>query len=168
MNLRAIAIVVGLIGCASSRAQIPVTLAPQIVTDSMEAIGSVADAGQPGTGVLRKLLIVPAGRSFRLTDLSLVTRRASTAPSPCIVEIFRGTEAMPTEAAWSRIKILDTETYDRSWNSPPTFGPGEVVWLRAYFDPFNTGLRLCVRATPNVEAEVVYAVRGYLTRTHGN
>ena len=168
MNFKAVAAVVVLIACASASAQIPVTIAPGIMADTMEAIGFIPDAGQPGTGVLRKLLTVPPGRTFRLTDLSLVTRRASTAPSPCIVEVMRGTDAGPTELAWSRVKILDVETYDRSWNSPPTFGPGEALWLRAYFDPFNTNLRLCVRADPNTEALVFYAVRGYVTRTNGH
>jgi hypothetical protein len=148
-------------------AQVPVTVAPGVMGDAWEAIGSVGDAGQPGTGVLRKLLVVPPGRSLRLTDLSLVTRRADSGPSPCIVELLRGTDAGPTAAAWSRVKINDRDSYDRSWHTAPSFGPGEAIWLRASFDPFNTGLRLCVRANPNTEAEVVYALRGYLVRSHG-
>lgn len=149
-------------------AQVPVTIAPGVMADPLEAIGSVGDGGQPGTGVLQKVLVVPAGRTFRLTDMSLVTRRADTGPSPCIIELHRGTEAGPTAVAWSRVKVLNTETYDRSWQTAPTFGPGEVVWLRVFFDPFNAGLRLCVRVNPNAEAEVGYAVRGYLARSHGH
>jgi hypothetical protein len=144
----------------SSSAQVPVVISPGIVGEPAEAIGLVTDANLPGTGALKKLFTVPAGRVFRLTDLSLTTRRADTGPSPCIVEILRGTEAGPTTLAWSRVKILDNETYDRSWQSPPTFAAGEVVWLRAFFDPFNTNLRLCVRANVNTESEIVYGLRG--------
>jgi len=137
---------------------------PSAVGEPVEAIGVVADGGLPGTGVNKKLLTVPPGQVFRLTDLSLVTRRADTGPSACIVEIHRGTESGPTSLAWTRVKLLNSETYDRTWQTAPSFGPGEVVWVKAFFDPFNTGLRICVRLIPNFEAEIHYALRGYLSR----
>jgi hypothetical protein len=150
-------------------AQVPVIVSPGIATDPLEAIGFVGDAGiQTALGAYKKLLTVPAGRTFRLTDLSLITRRANTSTQPCIVELWRGTDAAPTAAVWSRIKLTSLETYDRSWQTPPSFAAGEAVWIRAFFDPFNTGLRLCWRTDPNSEAEINYAVRGYLVRAHGN
>lgn len=144
----------------------PVVLTPEVASDPLEAMGYVNDAGvQTGLGVYQKVLTVPAGRSFRLTDLSLVTRRANTSTQPCLVEIWRGSDAAPTAQAWSRIKIVSMETYDRSWQTPLTFAAGETVWVKAYFDPFNIGLRICMRTDPNNFAEVGYALRGYLLQT---
>ena len=115
---------------------------------------------------MQRALTVPAGHTFRLSDLSLITRRANTNTQPCIVEIWRGTEAAPTAQAWSRIKISSDNTYDRSWQMPLTFAAGEAVWVKAFFDPFNLGLRICMRADPNAPAEVGYALRGYLLPSH--
>ncbi len=162
------ALVVGLVLATSfgAAAQVPVIISPGVAGDSMESIGAISDANLPGTGagVVKKLLTVPPNRTFRLTDLSLGTRFANTASNPCIVEVLRGTETGPTELAWSRVKLLSSSTYDRSWQSPPTFAAGEVVWLRAFFDPFNNGVRLCVRTDMNTQSSITYALRGYLTR----
>lgn len=156
----------GLVLAASfgAAAQVPVIIAPGIATDPMESIGSIADANLVGNAAIKKLLTVPANRTFRLTDLSLGTRFANTQSNPCIVEVLRGTETGPTALAWSRVKLQSTSTYDRSWQSPPIFAAGEVVWLRAFFDPFNLGARLCARTEMNTQSEVTYALRGYLTR----
>ncbi|HZA96859.1 MAG TPA: hypothetical protein VE421_12035 [Burkholderiaceae bacterium] len=156
----------GLVFAASfgAAAQVPVIISPGIAGDPMEAIGSIGDAGLPGTGALKKLLTVPANRIFRLTDLSLGTRFANTSANTCIVEVVRGTETGPTQLAWSRVKLSSGSTYDRSWHTPPTFAAGEVIWLRAFFDPFETGVRLCARTDVTRQSEVTYALRGYLTR----
>ena len=157
------------VSASCAQAQVPVVLAPGVVTEPLEAIGYVGDAGvQTGLGVYQKALTVPQGRVFRLTDLSLITRRASTSAQPCLVEVWRGTETTPSAQVWSRIKLVSNETYDRSWQTPPTFASGETVWVKAYFDPFNIGLRICMRTDPNSVAEIGYAIRGYLVRTHGN
>jgi hypothetical protein len=149
--------------------QVPVVLSPGVASDPIEAIGYVGDAGvQTGLGVYKKALTVPEGRSFRMTDLSLITRRANTNLQPCLAEIWRGTDTTPTSQVWSRIKFVSNETYDRSWQTAPTFAAGETVWVKAYFDPFNVGLRICMRTDPNVEAEIGYAIRGYLVRAHGH
>jgi hypothetical protein len=167
LNAVAVAAVLSFASCAAW-AQVPVVVAPGFATDPMEAIGSVGDANvQTGLGTYKKLLTVPAGRNFRLTDLSLVTRRANTSTQPCVVELYRGNDTAPTAPVWSRIKLTSLETYDRSWNTPPSFAAGESVWIRAFFDPFNAGLRLCSRVDINNESEILYAVRGYLVRTHG-
>ena len=142
-------------------AQVPVVISPGVAGEPVESIGAIGDANLPGTGAIKKLLTVPAHRSFRLTDLSLGTRLANTNSDTCIVEVLRGTEAGPTELAWSRVKLVSNATYDRSWQSPPTFAAREVVWLRAFFDPFNAGVRLCIRTDVNRESQVTYAVRGY-------
>lgn len=149
--------------------QVPVVISPGVVSEPIETIGYVGDAGvQTGLGVYKQVLTVPAGRSFRLTDLSLITRRANTSLQPCLAEIWRGTDTTPAAQVWSRVKFVSSETYDRSWQTPPTFAAGETVWVKAYFDPFNIGLRICMRTDPNVEAEIGYAIRGYLVRTHGH
>ncbi len=168
INAVVVAAVLAVVSC-KAWAQIPVVVAPGIAMEPMEAIGFVGDANiQTGLGTYKKLLTVPAGRTFRLTDLSLITRRANTSTQPCIVELWRGNDTAATAPVWSRIKLTSLETYDRAWNTPPTFAAGESVWIRAVFDPFNAGLRLCSRTDPNTESEINYAVRGYLVRAHGN
>jgi hypothetical protein len=164
MKLRGAVAVLVFAAALGAAAQVPVVVSPGVAGEAVESIGAIGDAGLPGTGAVKKLLTVPAHRSFRLTDLSLGTRLANTNSDTCIVEVLRGTEAGPVDLAWSRVKLVSNGTYDRSWQSPPTFAAGEVVWLRAYFDPFNTGARLCTRTDPNRESQVTYAVRGYLAR----
>jgi hypothetical protein len=147
-------------------AQVPSVVSPGFAVDAMESIGSIADVGvsTPDGGVFIKALTVPAGRAFRLTDLTVDTRNANTNPNPCFFEIWRGTDAAPVARAWQRARVFGSATYDRSWITGPQFNAGEVVWLGGRFDPLNAGLRICSRADVNLPTELRYALRGYLVR----
>ena len=151
---------------AGTSAQVPSVISPGFVVDSFESIAALqdVDAIQTGGTVARRVYTVPAGRAFRLTDLSVDTRAANTSPNPCFFEVWRGTDVAPATLAWSRVRVFNTATYDRSWVTGPEFAAGESVWLIGRFDPLNAGLRICTRNDVNTPSEVRYALRGYLVR----
>ena len=155
---------------AGVHAQVPTAVAPALVLDAFESIGSVADveAPQNNGAVVRKIYTVPAGRAFRLTDLSVDTRNANSTTNPCFFEVWRGTETQPVALAWSRMRVFASATYDRSWVTGPQFNPGDTLWVIGRFDPFNIGLRICSRVDPNLPSELRYALRGYLVRQPGH
>lgn len=162
-----LAAMVGASGTAT--AQVPSVVSPGLAVDAMESIGSLADTGaDPQGGVAFKALTVPAGRTFRLTDLSVDPRNANTSANPCFFELWRGTDTAPTARAWSRVRVNSSATYDRSWITGPQFAAGEVVWLVGRFDPLNAGLGICTRINPAIPTELRYALRGYLLRSFGS
>lgn len=165
-TINAVALAVGFLTSAAAVGQVPSVVSPGFALDTVESIDTIFDLGaaSPDGSVGKKVYTVPAGRAFRLTDLSVDPRNANTSANPCFFELWRGTEAGPTQRAWSRVRIFGSSTYDRSWITGPQFGPGEVVWIIARFDPFNAGLRICTRTDPNIATELRYALRGYLVR----
>jgi hypothetical protein len=154
------------VACGAASAQVPSVIAPGFVVDAFESIGVVPDSegGNTSGAVARKVYTVPAGRAFRLTDLSVDPRNASTAINPCFFELWRGNDTQPLTLAWSRVRVFGTATYDRSWVTGPQFNAGEALWVIGRFDPFNANLRMCTRFDQNSEAQLRYALRGYLVR----
>lgn len=152
---------------AGAHAQVPLTFAPGFVVDTAESIGVISDnnASPVDGGVALLAYTVPAGRSFHLTDLSVDPRNANTSVNPCFFEVWRGDGVRPLALAWSRTRIFSSGTYDRSWVTGPEFAAGESVWVIGRFDrsPGAT-LRLCTRATVEVDTQLRYALRGYVVR----
>ena len=154
----------------SAVSQVPSVISPGFVVDAFESIGSIPDVdGVNNNGaVARKLYTVPMGRIFRLTDLSVDPRNANSSPNPCFFEVWRGTDTAPTALAWSRVRVFNSASYDRSWVTGPQFAAGEALWVIGRFDPLNTGLRICTRNDPNIATELRFALRGYLVRLPQN
>ena len=117
--------------------------------------------------LIKKVYTVPAGVSFRLTDMTATTRRANTTAGPCNFELWTGNDTAPTTLVYTTIKLYTDTVWDRSWISGIPVPSGASLWMVVYTGagPSSPGFAgNCVRADPSQPLAVRYGVRGYLYR----